>query len=601
MARERRQDARFSGAGVAWWALLLAGLGHGVLLSLALPPVGVWPLTLGAVVPLLWAASRGAARPMRTAVLAGLGGLPVWLGQQAWLLDVTAVGYPLLALYLCGYPALFVWLIAKIKQVGVRVPLSLAGGVLWTGVEVLRGEVLLTGYAWFGVGHALIAQPGLAAPAAVLGSYFVAFLAAALAGALADAAGWGSLPRRIGGIGAAVVAGVWGVMSVVGTMQTGDSSGGGGSGGGRSVPIAVVQTNLPQSNKLGWGMASKLKEWRKWTELARQAAAAPERPEMIVFPETMFPGYALNAEAVAEERAAGLQFKVEGGAPVASTIFYDELVALQAGLETPIVIGGAASEGLKITSSGSGGGVELHEEARFNSAFVLSAGRVLSTRYDKMDLTPFGEVIPYVWRVPALQRWMLSIGANGMKFDLASGGEARVLLVPRRGGVSLVDEVGGGPVSIATPICFEATRASLCRRLVYDRATGRRRADVMVNLSNDGWFGWWDGGRLQHMQLSRWRCVELGVPMVRAVNTGKSVFIDERGRIMPARWTGTEPRVQGEGVLIGTIRTGGSGVGGGGTMYGRIGDVWGWLNLLLLLAAGPWVVVLGWRRPRAAA
>lgn len=605
MAKERRQRGSGGrGGGVAWWALVLAGLGHGVVLSLALPPVGVWPLTLAAVAPLVWAGTRGAARPVKSAVLAGLGGLPIWLGQQAWLIDVTAAGYPLLALYMCLYPALFVWLIAKVRQVGVggvRVPLALAVGVLWTGVEVLRGEVLLTGYAWFGVGHAIIEQPGLAAPASLLGAYFITFLVAALSGALADAAGWGSMPRRVGGISAAAIVLLWGGASALGSGGWGGRGQVAGEGGAQRVPIAVVQTNLPQSNKLGWSVASKLAEWRKWAELIRQAAVAAERPEIIILPETMFPGMALNPDAIDVERRAGLQFRVGGEGPgtlVDSTVFADELLELQKGVGTPIMIGASASEGLRIESRA--GSVDITEERRFNSVFVVSGGRVLANRYDKIDLTPFGEMIPYVWRFPAIERWVLSVGAGGMKFDLSSGKEARPLVVPRRGGTTLVDDERVGPVTVATPICFEVTRSGLCRRLVYDQATGRRAADLIVNVSNDGWFGWWDGGREQHLQLARWRCVELGIPMVRSVNTGVSAFIDADGRVQPigtggVRWLGTGRAVRNEGVLVGSVV-----LEPGGTLFGRVGNVWGWTMLGLTGVAAPWAVVLGRRRPRAA-
>ena len=111
-------------------------------------------------------------------------------------------------------------------------------------------------------------------------------------------------------------------------------------------------------------------------------------------------------------------------------------------------------------------------------------------------------------------------------------------------------------VRAATPICFEATKADLCRRLIIGDGTGR--ASLFVNLSNDGWFSFWDAGRRQHLQAARWRCVEMGVPMVRAVNTGASVAIDRRGRITNDRLI-DRPAVSGgsmrvDGVLVAQVR-----------------------------------------------
>ena len=90
--------------------------------------------------------------------------------------------------------------------------------------------------------------------------------------------------------------------------------------------------------------------------------------------------------------------------------------------------------------------------------------------------------------------------------------------------------------TVATPICYEGVFARVCRRLAYD---GRRKAiDCLVNLSNDGWFiaplpdGPRPSGELdQHLAAYVFRAIENRVPVVRAVNTGISGFIDSSGRI----------------------------------------------------------------------
>jgi apolipoprotein N-acyltransferase len=134
-------------------------------------------------------------------------------------------------------------------------------------------------------------------------------------------------------------------------------------------------------------------------------------------------------------------------------------------------------------------------------------------------------------------------------------------------------------VKFVTPICFEGTKPELCRRLVYER--GERRASLIINVSNDGWFGkatGWRGlvagGRQQHLQAARWRCVELGVPMVRAVNTGISAYVDRTGKIRQAGPDGRDSAVNVEGVMTATVPLPD---GSTYTVFGRIGNVFGWI------------------------
>ena len=69
---------------------------------------------------------------------------------------------------------------------------------------------------------------------------------------------------------------------------------------------------------------------------------------------------------------------------------------------------------------------------------------------------------------------------------------------------------------------------------------GDKAADILVNMSNDGWFvTTGDSGivrasteHMQHMAQYCFRAVENRVPVVRAVNTGVSASIDSNGRIV---------------------------------------------------------------------
>lgn len=538
-------------AGLPAWA---AGLAHALLMLLAFPPFGFWGLVVLAPLPLVWASTR---RGVPVLIPVWLGVLPLWAYEMSWVWGISIAGYPpmIAALGLCA--VLFVVLLRAVSVQLPRLPWSVTVPVLWTGIEFLRGEIVCHGFPWMLLAHPTIDAPLIPWTAATLGVYFTSFLVAVFSGAGADLLL--AHPRRTRAAAAAATGAAITIL-VLFTAAIAPPS----PTRTRFV-VAVVQTNIPQSNKLDWEVPQRLADWARFEALTREAAGANPRPDLIVWPETMFPGEVLDAESVRAQRDAGLAWppahpdRDEELLPLPH--FADALLRLQAEIGVPMLVGATATTNLRFIEN-ENGGFRAEHDARYNSAFLIAGGAVDPARYDKIELTPFGEVMPYVSAWPWLQRQVLALGARGMAFDL-SPGRARTVFEVRGD--------GSQPVRIVTPICFEATSASLCRTLVRSGAG----ADLIINLTNDGWFGGFDAGRRHHLQIARWRCVELGRPMIRAANTGISALIDRSGRI--ARTDGRVVRwpARTDGLLSASI-----GVGGGeSTIYARVGDVFGWLTL----------------------
>lgn len=144
----------------------------------------------------------------------------------------------------------------------------------------------------------------------------------------------------------------------------------------------------------------------------------------------------------------------------------------------------------------------------FNSLLVLDHRGQLAATYDKTHLVPFGEYLPYQEVLEAIGLEQLSRMRGG--FD--EGAEPRPSL--RIPGLPLI-----GPL-----ICYEAIFPGVGRKAM-------ERPEVLINVTNDGWFGNTTGPR-QHLQQARVRAVEEGLPLIRSANNGVSAVIDPMGRIL---------------------------------------------------------------------
>lgn len=545
-------------------ASLMVGAVHAGLLLLAFPPVSWWWASLIAGAPLIWLASWGAAagvrRPALSFLCLVLGTIPAWALQNAWMINVTALGYPVLCLVLALFPAVYV---AMVRRAVRWMPLAIAAPLLWVGVEFFRGDLFFDGYSWFLLAQPVIDAPWMAAAGAWIGLYGVSGLCAGVAAAMVLLA-----QRRVrSGIMSLLAIGVF-VALAAGLASP---------GAGTSEFVAgVVQSNVPQNNKLSWTPDQQVDDFGSLAGLSRRAAGS--EVDVLVWPETMKPGMTLDAESLAAERDAHLVYTLRSGERLATTEFADATLALSRELAVPMLIGEDAFDRFRVEHGAAG--IEIRYDHRYNSVFLVRGGEVQPSRYDKVRRTPFGEVMPYISAWPWLEKNLLDLAARGMRLDLSAGRSLTVFELPMRSSKSRTARA-------VTPICFEVTEASLCRRMIAGE--NGRRADVFVNVTNDGWFGESRVGRIEHLQLSRWRCLENATPMVRAANTGLSAAIDASGAIIEVGVDGHPWAINTPGVLTARVRL--SEPEATLTPYAR----GGWLLPWACLSAGLAATLIGWK------
>jgi len=243
-------------------------------------------------------------------------------------------------------------------------------------------------------------------------------------------------------------------------------------------------------------------EYRMLSErVIRRAAARQMELDLMVWPETMFRtplvGYDENARMPDDWQGSEAEFRsVLEDVAAASR---KEMARMARQLDVPLILG--------VDRQHFGSDAVRH----FNSAVLVSRSGELLGTYDKMHLVLFGEYVPFAQRFRWLQRLTplpisLTAGAGPAAFDI-------------------------GPLRVAPNICYEDVLPHVIRRQVNELARAGREPDVLINLTNDGWF--WGSSELDmHLVCGVFRAVECRKPLLIAANTGFSAWIDADGQIL---------------------------------------------------------------------
>ncbi|MBI3322638.1 MAG: apolipoprotein N-acyltransferase [Candidatus Omnitrophica bacterium] len=479
--------------------LLLSAL----LLVLSFPPFDQGWLAWVALVPWL-AALRGVSlrQAFFRSYLVGFlfFGAAVW-----WVGHVTVVGAVILAAYLALFFAAWGVLAARLIARGTRgTRLRCLAGLpaAWALLEFLR-NTLFSGFGWNPLAHTQWNWLPLIQAADLAGAYGISYIVVKVNVAL-----WQALPGAVPG-GKKVAGapkGIWGPapclalagLCLLGALAYGDarlqkippSTDRRGSG----LKIALLQGNIPQTLK--WDQSYAEEIWNTYDRLTQAAAA--EKPDLIVWPETAVPGFLEEPEVL------------------------HRLERIARASRTFLLVGAPTERVLRRPGARPG------ETGLFNSAILLAPDGTELRRYDKIHLVPFGEFIP----VKPLLGWLQNVVPIG---DFTAGQEFTLFKSP----VS----PGRPALAFSVLICFEDLFPGLTR--VF-RDSG---AQALFVITNDGWFGR-SAASLQHLQASVFRAVEGRVWVVRAANNGWTGFVDPAGRRLPP--PGQIPRFE-PGFAVGRI------------------------------------------------
>jgi apolipoprotein N-acyltransferase len=496
------------------WKRRLVAFVSGAIGALALSPVDFFPAMLAPLCAAVWLLDGAASVSLKRANGRATGWPSIrtslsigwwigfgyfvagfwWLGaaflveadQFAWALPLGVAGLPaLLACFTAlGFAVAHLFWSANWTRI-----LALALGL--SAAEWLRG-ILFTGFPWNDIGMTLGGNIVLGQAASLVGLHgltLLTILIFASPAVLADLASDGRRLRHVPFWSAALVLAALVTFGAL-RLSTGNVEAQPG------VKIRIVQPNVPQDDK--FRPENKEAILRHYLELSDRATS-PGTSGLsdvthLIWPESAFP-FILSRDAWALSQI--------GEALKSRTILITGAARMEA--SDPAQLPGET------------------RVAYYNAIQVVGGSGVILDSYDKMHLVPFGEYLPF-------SDWLEALGIRHFVHipgGFESGSLAKLLSIP------------GLPAAFPL-ICYEAIFPGVVDPMSRDEA------GLLLNVTNDGWFGLTSGPH-QHLAQARLRSIEEGLPLVRAANTGISAIIDPYGRIQGSLPLGIE------GVLDGSL------------------------------------------------
>jgi apolipoprotein N-acyltransferase len=511
----------------------------GTLWFLSCANFDIWPLAWFASVPSLFAIERASTK--KRAVLYGWWtGLVANAGGFYWITTllerfghlpapVAIFAYLLLSGYQAVVFLFFAWVV-RVVRARFDVPMALVAPVVMVAFELVVWMML----PWY-LGITQAWNPHVIQIAELTGPLGVTALLMMVNGAIYDVASTRGVRWKPAAISAAILGGalLFGHVRIK-QMEARIAS-------APHIKVGLVQGNVAFDEKgyehadLGVKQLGDLQ--RLSAELEREGA------DLVVWTESSYPYWI--PRTVTEDRS---NHSIRWSDPIARTPIFKAPLVLGAVTYTP--------------------GHELDEDP-YNSALMESSDGKFTGRFDKMYLMLFSEHIPLVDTFPFIKKILPKAAGNFTR---------------GKGATTFPFSKDGKDYRLGPMICLEDIIPE------YGRAIGKLHPHLLVNITNDAWFGatsepW------EHMALSVYRAVEERTELVRAVNTGVSAHIDLTGRVVEQTYA-NDPDVShkpADKLLVDVAL-----VEGGHTVYAVVGDLFGYLCALLTLVA---LLVARYRRP----
>jgi len=503
---------------------VLLAVGSGATLALSFPNYNL-PLLAWLAVGMLVLASAG-ARPIESLLYGFLHGIvfyPVCLPWIAVVMHQYGNVDPGMSAGIVSLIGIAGGIVCSIFSLCValaaRKSAALACGLapfLWVSLEFLRAHLPIIGFPWNLTGYAACGSLALLQLVPLTGIYGLSFLMAAYSAMLAYL-----VIARTQRAWKLVLVG-WALLILVAAV------------GRYLVPretprfvAHLVQTNFPQSEQYParWLEihAGELQELERIS-----VDAAKKTPGLIVWPEVPAP----------------FSFEEPAFAALATHIARDSGVDFLVG----VVDWKRDANGQWIAS---------------NSAVLLDPSGRRTFTYDKIHLVPFGEYVP-------LRRWLTF--ASRLTADLSDFTPGSRYGVGHLRSVETYAPSAGPPFGVF--ICYEAIFPGEIRRFT---ANG---AELLINISNDGWFGR-SAAPAQHLMMARVRAVESRRWLLRDTNNGYTVSVDPYGRVVASMASDVRGELDAPYDFRRDL-----------TPYARFGDWFSWLCVLVSVA----LIVVGVRR-----
>lgn len=537
-----------------------------LLLWASFPPLNLWPLAWLATIPWLLLIRRDRLRGWKPYLQITLAGAVHWLLMlQGVRLAHPALygGWVALSVYLAMYLVLFIAL-TRVAVHQLRWPLFLAAPIVWTGLELLRAN-LISGFACGILAHTQTAWPIVLQIADLGGAYALSFIMVLVP---------------------AVVVQYFPALWFVGSAPASSPSQPAFLAGG-PIPWALTFTVLMLTFAYGWfRLTEEIPQYERpplrvaliqgsldtrfdqpyeervqttfshYDALTREAVKKSPQLDLVAWPESMFTLAEYRALHDEQETDSAIPARRREAIAAQRQSFDFTLAEIQKLMPASTFLFGTTTLKYDLNHE------RPYPDRNYNAALLAEPGKLVTHRYYKMHPVMFGEFIPLADLAPFLNH-ITPIGPG-----MSVGAEPVVMRVR--------------DYRLAPNICFESTVPHLIREQVSElEQKNRQPVDAIVNVSNDGWF---KGSSILdlHFRCSVFRAIENRKPVIIAANTGISAHIDGNGQVLQ-RGPKRAPAV-----LIANLVPDGR-----YSPYHRLGDALAWL-----CAALTWVVALyaTWRR-----